>query len=123
MIEQLAIDPTKMSNGLIWFNTTDRVYKAFIDEELHVFLTDKSFVTQVDELVDQSFKNSQFVVNFIDASSIIIKHNKNSRFFNYQLVSTDTDSTILTTLQIIDDNEVRLDLVDPLSGSLFMHFA
>ncbi len=123
MIEQLAIDPIKQINGMIWFNTTDKVYKAYIDETLHIFLTDKSFITQVEALVDQAFKNNQFAIDFTEATSVIVKHNKGSRYFNYQLTESETSATILTSLVIVDDNEVRIDFIDPISGTLFMHFA
>lgn len=123
MIEKLAIDPTKKIDGCIWFNTTDNVYKAYIDGTLHIFLTDKSFVTQVEELVELAFQKNQFVIDFEAASSIIVKHNKNSKHFNYQLTDAETSSTIMASLDIVDENEVRIDFVDPITGSLFMHFA
>lgn len=122
-IEQLSLDPKKKINGMIWFNTTDKVYKAYIDETLHVFLTDNSFITQIDELVNLVFKNNQFAIDFDTASTVIVKHNKGSRFFNYQLTEAETADTILTSLSIVDENEVRIDFVDPISGTLFMHFA
>lgn len=122
MIEQLAIDPIKKVNGMVWFNTTDKVYKAAIDDEFHVLLTDKSFVTQVDALVAGAFTNTQFTIDFDSASVIIVKHNKNSVHFNYNMVDTNTNETINTSLEIIDENEVRIDLVDPVTGSLFMYF-
>ena len=122
MIEQLSIDPVKKVNGMVWFNTTDKVYKSYIDADLHVLLTDKSFVTQVDVLVAQSFANTQFTINFISASSIIVKHNKNSINFNYTLMDTEFNETINASISIIDENEVKIDLVDPITGSLFMYF-
>ncbi len=123
MIEKLTVDPVKQVDGCVWFNTSDNVYKAFIDNELHVFLTDKSFVTQVEELVDLASAKNQFVIEFETATSIIVKHNKGTRSFNYQVNDNETNTTLMTSLNIIDENEVRLDFVDPLSGSLFMHFA
>lgn len=123
MIEKLAIDPTKMIDGAIWFNTTDLVYKAFIDNVLHIFMTDKSFSTELDTLVDDAFENKHFIINFTEADSVVIKHNKNTRFFNYQIIDTDNNTTVITSIEIIDENEVRIDLVDPINGSLFMHFA
>ena len=123
MIEKLAIDPTKMIDGCVWFNTTDLVYKAYIDNVLHVFMTDKSFTDELETLVDDAFESKQFVIEFTDADSLVITHNKNSRYFNYQLLDTETNTTVITSLEIINENEVRIDLVDSLTGSLFMHFA
>lgn len=123
MIEKLALDPIKMIDGCVWFNTTDLVYKAYIDETLHIFMTDKSFITELDTLVEEAFETKQFVIDFIDADSLVISHNKNTRFFNYQLIDTTTNTTILTSIEIIDENEVRIDLVDSVTGTLFMHFA
>jgi len=123
MIEKLALDPIKMIDGCVWFNTTDLVYKAYIDETLHIFMTDKSFITELDTLVEEAFETKQFVIDFIDADSLVISHNKNTRFFNYQLIDTTSNTTILTSIEIIDENEVRIDLVDSVTGTLFMHFA
>jgi len=123
MIEQLALDPIKMINGCVWFNTTDLVYKAYIDDTLHIFMTDKSFIAELDTLVEEAFENKQFVIEFIEADSLVISHNKDTRFFNYQLIDTETNTTVLTSIEIIDENQVRIDLVDSVTGTLFMHFA
>jgi len=122
-IEQLSIDPIKMINGCIWFNTTDLVYKAYIDDTLHVFMTDKSFEMNLGTLVDAARKTKQFVIEFTEANSIVVTHNKGTRYFNYQLLDADTNTTILASIEIIDDNEVKIDLVDSISGTLYMHFA
>jgi hypothetical protein len=122
-IEQLSIDPVKMIDGCIWFNTTDLVYKAYIDNTLHVFMTDKSFSADLETMVEEAIKSKHFVIEFTDANSIIIAHNKDSHHFNYQLLDTINNTTILTSIEIIDENTVKIDLVDSITGSLYMHFA
>ena len=121
-IEKLVSDPIKMIDGCVWFNTTDLTYKAYIDGTLHVFLTDKSFATDVEHIVVEALNDKYFVVEFTEADSLIVTHNKNTRFFNYQLIDTISNTTIITSLEIVNENEVRIDLVDSISGTLFMHF-
>ena len=121
-VEQLELDPTKQINGYIWFNTVEKVYKTWVDGQLQIFLTDAAFDSNISELVDDALERHQFTITFADAYSVIVKHNKNSTFFNYNLFDTELNSNLSASLEIIDNNEVKLDFIDPVTGYLFMYF-
>ena len=121
-IEQLDLDPEKKVNGYIWFNRVEGVYKTWVDEDLHVFITDHSFVDTDGGLIQQAIDLHQFTVTFTDAYKVIIKHNKDSVFFNYNVFDTVENCGLPCSLEIIDENEVSVDFIDPVTGYIFLYF-
>lgn len=121
-IEQLEIDPIKKINGYIWFNSVEKVYKTYVDGEIHIFITDKSFNDSDNSIITLTLLSHQFTVTFADAYKVIIKHNKSSSNFNYSLYDAVDKNTISCTLTIVDDNEVFVEFVEPVTGSIFMYF-
>jgi len=121
-IEQLELDPTKQINGYVWFNTVEKVYKTWVDGQLQIFLTAATFGNDLPDLVKNTLEAHQFTISFTDAYSINVKHNRNSIFFNYNIFDTELNSNLAAHLEIIDENEVKVDFVDPVTGYLFMYF-
>jgi len=121
-VEQLDLDPTKQINGYIWYNTVEKVYKSWNDGILQVFLTDLSFQDNITDYVESSLKNHTFKFTFDSTYAIIIRHNKNTHFFNYNVFDTELNSGIQASMSIIDENEVKLEFIDPVTGYLFMYF-
>ena len=117
-IEQLDFDPDKKINGYIWYNTVEKVYKTWVDGKLEIFITDKNLSVNIDNLIN----DKQFTIGFEDAYSIYIKHNKNSKNFVYSIFDSNTNNQLNVQMEILNENEVRVDFVDPVSGSLFMKF-
>jgi|LakMenEpi03Aug12_release.lakeMendotaPanAssembly.Ray.scaffolds.fasta_scaffold814786_2 hypothetical protein len=118
-IEQLELDPEKVINGYIWYNTVEKVYKTWIDGVLNVFITDHT-VNSI--MVDKLLLPHQFTISFSNAHSVIIKHNKKTKNFNYNVYDTIDNCNLYCSLEIIDENEVNIDFVDPVTGHIFMYF-
>ena len=123
-IEQLDTDPVKKINGYVWFNTVEKVFKTWIDDELHVFITsDITNVRNIDEIVYEIINKKQFYINFENTYSITIQHNRNSKHFIYSIFDSNNNTQINAQMEILNENEVRVEFVDPISGNLFMYFA
>jgi len=119
-IEQLEFDPQKKVNGYIWFNKVEKVYKTWIDGILNVFLTDHN--DSLSEFVENALGQHQFSISFIEAYSVIIRHNKNTNFFNYNVYDTEENCGLSCSLEIINANEVSVSFTDPVTGYIFMYF-
>ena len=91
-VEQLYFDPAKKINGYIWFNKVEKVYKTWVDDELNVFVTDKSLESL--PILDNAISTHQFTVAFEEAYRVIIKHNKNTLFFNYSVYDEDENCNL-----------------------------
>jgi len=121
-VEQLELDPIKKVDGYIWYNTVEKVYKTWVGNTIQIFITDFSFGQNVDEMVQDKLDTKQFTVGFDSVYSLIIKHNKNSHFFNYTIFDTIDNVQINSSVEIINDNEVKVDFTDPVTGHIFMYF-
>lgn len=127
-IEQLVldpVDPSKKVDGYIWFNKTEHSFKTYIEGAIHVFLTDVSFTQDMQALIDiavNALKN-EYLVTFVNVTKIIIKHNKNNINFTYTVVDEIEKCTLPCALTIIDPNEFHIELVDHVTGKLYMYFA
>ena len=124
-IEKLALDPIKQIDGIVWFNTSEQVYKSYVNGELNIFITDKTLEDEIQTVVDAAFLargNNKFILSFTDTTSLIVKHNKESVNFTYQLFDSETNTTVMATMEIIDENEIKIDFIDSFSGRLFLQF-
>lgn len=121
-IKQLELDPTKKIEGYVWYNTVEKVYKTWVDDQLQIFMTDAIFSENIGEIVDEQLANKKFSFTFDDAYSVIIKHNKGTKFFNYNLFDTNENCEIQSSVEILNENEVQVDFVDPVTGYIFMYF-
>lgn len=121
-IERLDVDPDRRIDGYIWYNNVDRVYKTWINNELHVFMTNLTFSEDMSALVAEALIAKEFTVTFSDAYRIVIKHNKNQTNFTYSVFDTVEKCSLPAALEIIDENEVFLEFVDPVTGYIYMYF-
>ena len=121
-IEQLDFDPDKKINGYVWYNTVEKVYKTWVDENLEIFITDKILSNNMDELIEEKLDKRQFSIGFENVYSIIVKHNKNTKNFVYSVFDSIDNNQLNVQMEILNENEVKVDFVDPVSGSLFMNF-
>jgi len=118
-IEQVEIDPQNLYEGIIWYNSVEKVYKTWANNTIQIFLTDSAFA---DNVVKSLLENTKFTLTFTDSNSLIVKHNKNTNFFTYQIFDSTLNETVHASIEIIDSNEIRIDFADILSGHLFMSF-
>ena len=125
-VEQLEIDPQKKIDGYIWYNNVEKVYKTYIDQEAHIFITNKKFEAYITDLVTDLVNNAlskhQFTITFSDVYKVIIKHNKNTKHFNYNVFDLEENCNLSCSLEIINENEVAVEFVDPVTGYIFMYF-
>ena len=119
LVEKLTLDPIKQIDGAVWFNTTEQVYKTFINGELNIFVTDK---TLEDTLINALRDINNFTLTFTDATSLVVKHNRGTIDFTYQLFDSETNTIVMAALEIIDENEIKIDFIDSFSGRLFLQF-
>ena len=63
-VEQLEIDPQKKIDGYIWYNNVEQVYKTYIDQEAHIFITNKKFEADITDLVNNALSKHQFTITF-----------------------------------------------------------
>lgn len=121
-VEQLEIDPQKKIDGYIWYNNVEKVYKTYIDQEAHIFITNKKFEAYITDLVNNVHSKHQFTITFSDVYKVIIKHNKNTKHFNYNVFDLEENCNLSCSLEIINENEVAVEFVDPVTGYIFMYF-
>lgn len=128
-VEQLEIDPQKKIDGYIWYNNVEQVYKTYIDQEAHIFITNKKFEADIKkfeaditDLVNNTLSKHQFTITFSDVYKVIIKHNKNTKHFNYNVFDLEENCNLSCSLEIINENEVAVEFVDPVTGYIFMYF-
>ena len=132
-VEQLEIDPQKKIDGYIWYNNVEQVYKTYIDQEAHIFITNKKFEADIKkfeaditDLVNNALSKHQskhqFTITFSDVYKVIIKHNKNTKHFNYNVFDLEENCNLSCSLEIINENEVAVEFVDPVTGYIFMYF-
>lgn len=125
-VEQLEIDPQKKIDGYIWYNNVEQVYKTYIDQEAHIFITNKKFEADITDLVNDALSKHQskhqFTITFSDVYKVIIKHNKNTKHFNYNVFDLEENCNLSCSLEIINENEVAVEFVDPVTGYIFMYF-
>lgn len=121
-VEQLEIDPQKKIDGYIWYNNVEQVYKTYIDQEAHIFITNKKFEANITDLVNNALSKHQFTITFSDVYKVIIKHNKNTKHFNYNVFDLEENCNLSCSLEIINENEVAVEFVDPVTGYIFMYF-
>ena len=120
--EKLDLDPVKKIDGYIWFNNVEKVYKTWVNEDLHVFITDKTFQEDIGGMVSDELAKHEFTVTFTDAYKVIIKHNKSNTHFNYSVFDTVDNCNLPCSLEIVSENEVSVDFVDPVTGYIYMYF-
>ncbi len=118
-IEKLDLDPIKKINGYIWFNTVEKVFKTYVDNKLEVFITDKNLETEIHAAL---LSKHEFSISFTEAYKIIITHNKNTKIFSYNLFDTLENCSLSVSMNIINENEVSIDFIDPVTGYIFMYF-
>lgn len=121
-VEQLEIDPQKKIDGYIWYNNVEKVYKTYIDQEAHIFITNKKFEADITDLVNNVLSKHQFTITFSDVYKVIIKHNKNTKHFNYNVFDLEENCNLSCSLEIINENEVAVEFVDSVTGYIFMYF-
>lgn len=121
-VEQLELDPTKKIDGYVWYNTVEKVYKTWVGDEIHIFVTDASFASNVDEMVQASLDTKQFSFSFEEAYSVNVKHNRNSESFTYTVFNTIDKKQVNVQVEIVSENEVKIEFIDSLTGKLFMYF-
>lgn len=120
--EKLDLDPVKKVEGYIWFNNVEKVYKTWINETLHVFITDKTFQEDIGGMVSAELASHEFTVSFTDAYKVIIKHNKTGTNFNFTVYDSVENCNIPCSMEVVNDNEVSVDFVDPVTGHIYMYF-
>ena len=121
-IERLDVDPDKRIEGYIWYNNAEQVYKTWINNELNVIMTDKSFRDDISDLLGESLQKREFTVTFSDAYKVVIKHNKNQTHFTYSVYDSVEKCNLPCSIEIINDDEVNLEFIDPVTGHIYMYF-
>lgn len=120
--ERLDLDPVKKIDGYIWFNNVEKVYKTWVNDDLHVFITDKTFQEDIGGMVAAELAKHEFTVTFTDAYKVIIKHNKANTHFNYNVFDTVENCNLPCSMEIVSENEVSVDFIDPVTGYIYMYF-
>lgn len=122
-IEKLDLDPINpLEDGYVWFNNIEKSFKSYVNGELQVFITDKSFQQDIGNLVEKELVQHEFTVTFNDAYRVIIKHNKGNRHFNYNVYDTDENCNLPCSLEILNDDEISVEFVDSVTGYIYMYF-
>jgi hypothetical protein len=121
-IESLDLDPIKKIEGYIWYNNVEKAYKTWINNELSIFITAKTFKDDIGKFLDEELFKHEFIVSMSDVYKVNIKHNKNNNNFNYTIFDSLENCAVNASAQIISDNEVSFEFVDPLTGHIYMYF-
>ena len=93
------------------------IYAELLDEK-----TNKKFEADITDLVNNALSKHQFTITFSDVYKVIIKHNKNTKHFNYNVFDLEENCNLSCSLEIINENEVAVEFVDPVTGYIFMYF-
>lgn len=121
-IEQLDIDPLKAVEGYVWYNRAEGVYKCYINNEINIFITDLVFVNNIQPLINAAVSQHEYTVSFENSNKIIIKHNKGKINFSYTVFDDDEQCTLACSMKLIDENELHIDFMDPVTGRIYMYF-
>ncbi len=121
-IERLDVDPDKRIEGYIWYNNAEQVFKTWINNQLNVIMTNRTFEDDISDLLGEALTKREFTVAFTDAYKIVIKHNKNQRNFTYSVFDDIENCYLPCAVEIIDENEVNLEFLDPVTGHIYMYF-
>jgi len=121
-IEQLVLDPEKIIDGYIWFNSTEKLFKTYINGVVNVFITDLAFVNDIQPLIDIAVAFHEYTITFTNVTRIIVKHNKGKKQNTYTIFDDIEHCILNCTITIIDDNEFHIDLVDHATGRIYMYF-
>ena len=121
-VEQLEFDPVVQENGFVWYNTTEKVFKSWRDNEIQIFLTDITLQDGLNEYIDESISQHSFKFAFEEVYTINIRHNKDTIFFNYNIFDSNLNSMINSSVSIIDENEIIVEFIDPVSAYIFIYF-
>lgn len=121
-VEQLELDPTKKINGYVWYNTIEKVYKTWVDDKIQIFITDSNFEDDITEMIETILGNKKFTFTFTEVYGVTIRHNKGSKNFVYKLFDTVDNVELPLQMEILNDNEVKIDFVDPVSGYIVLFF-
>lgn len=121
-IERLDVDPEKRIEGYIWYNNAEQVFKTWINNELNVFMTNMTFSDDISDLLVDALRKKEFTVRFTDAYRVVIKHNKNQTNFTYSVFDEAEKCNLPSSIEIVNENEVNLEFVDPVTGYIYMYF-
>lgn len=121
-VEILESDPSIIKNGIIWFNSTEKLFKTYIDGLLTVFLMDNFSQEEIKQYIAEYMDSKDFFINFEDVKTITIKHNKNTLNFIYSLFDYNDGSIVHASAKIVDANEITFELVESMTGRLFIKF-
>ena len=72
-IESLDLDPIKKIEGYIWYNNVEKVYKTWINNELSIFITAKTFKDDIGKFLDEELFKHEFIVSMSDVYKVNIK--------------------------------------------------
>lgn len=121
-IEQLVVDPLRATEGYIWFNKTEQVYKTYLSGVINIFLTDLLFIESVVPYVDRAVATHQYSISFLNVKRIILKHNRGKTNCTYMVFDEEEQCTLNCSIVPIDENEIQIDFVDFVTGRIFMYF-
>lgn len=125
-IEQFDIDPTYKEEGYIWYNKTEKVYKTWINETISIFIMGSNNIVDINDLiittVDDYIESSKFKISFEDIKTLNIVHNKGTKFFNYNIFDSEENTSLPSSISIIDENSIKVEFVDTVTGYIFMYF-
>ena len=121
-IERVDVDPEKRIDGYIWFNNSEKVFKTWINDELNVFITNMSFGDNISDLLGIALHQREFTVSFTDTYKVVIKHNKGHSRFTFSVYDSVEKCNLAAAVEVISDDEVILDFLDPVTGHIYMYF-
>ena len=118
-IESVSEDPIKTPDGHIWYNTTEGVYKGKAAGAIEVFLTSSNLY----DLVFNADREARtFNISFNEILTLYVRHNRATTKFVYSIYDSELGQTIPATASILDENELKIDFVDPVTGNIFIAF-
>ena len=103
-------------------NSTIISNKTSLDSTSNNYKDDLYFKADITDLVNNALSKHQFTITFSDVYKVIIKHNKNTKHFNYNVFDLEENCNLSCSLEIINENEVAVEFVDPVTGYIFMYF-
>jgi hypothetical protein len=121
-VEKVNIDPTNIQDGVVWYNITEQVYKCWSNNKIDIFLTESMLDSNLDTYVYNAISSHTFKFTFSSVYTINIRHNMDTISFNYTIYDKELNTTLQSSVEIIDSNEIKIDFVDEVTGDIFIYF-
>lgn len=121
-VEKFSEDPVKKRNGVLWFNTSENVFKTWIDEVLHIFVTTTNTSEDLENIITDVIRKTEYTVKLTNVFEAVVTHNTGEENFIFTVFDSVENCSIPCSLTTIDKNSFKFEFVDSITGHITIKF-